>query len=132
MPGLALPVSQGGCGFDCRFAMGVPDYRIKLLKNTRDDDWQMGGLWHELTNRRQEEKTIRYAESPDKALVGDKTIIFRLIDVDMCAHMSIDDGNLTVERNLALHRASRMLNTHKLVLDSPLMVILSIKYKLLL
>ena len=109
MPGLALPVSEGGCGFDYRFAMGVPDYWIKLLKDTRDDDWHMGGLWHELTNRREEEKTISYAESHDQALVGDKTIIFRLIDADMYAHMSIDDDNLTVERGLALHKMIRFI-----------------------
>ena len=109
MPGLALPVSDGGCGFDYRFAMGVPDYWIKLLKDTRDDDWHMGGLWYELTNRRQEEKTISYAESHDQALVGDKTIIFRLIDADMYEHMSIDDDNLTVDRGLALHKMIRLI-----------------------
>ena len=109
MPGLALPVSEGGCGFDYRFAMGVPDYWIKLLKDTRDDDWHMGGLWYELTNRRQEEKTISYAESHDQALVGDKTIIFRLIDADMYGHMSIDDDNLTVDRGLALHKMIRWI-----------------------
>ena len=107
MPGLALPVSEGGCGLDYRFAMGVPDYWIKLLKDTLDDEWHMGGLWYELTNRRQEEKTISYAESHDQALVGDKTIIFRLIDADMYEHMSIDDDNLTVERGLALHKMIR-------------------------
>ena len=109
MPGLALPASDGGCGFDYRFAMGVPDYWIKLLKDIQDDKWHMGGLWHELTNRRQEEKTISYAESHDQALVGDKTIIFRLIDADMYEHMSIDDDNLTVERGLALHKMIRFI-----------------------
>jgi 1,4-alpha-glucan branching enzyme len=109
MPGLALPASDGGCGFDYRFAMGVPDYWIKLLKDTRDDEWHMGGLWHELTNRREEEKTISYAESHDQALVGDKTIIFRLIDAEMYEHMSIDDDNLTVDRGLALHKMIRLI-----------------------
>lgn len=32
-------------------------------------------------------KTISYAESHDQALVGDKTIVFRLIDADMYWHM---------------------------------------------
>jgi 1,4-alpha-glucan branching enzyme len=109
MPGLALPASEGGCGFDYRFAMGVPDYWIKLLKDVRDEDWHMGGLWYELTNRRQEEKTISYAESHDQALVGDKTIIFRLIDADMYEHMSVDDNNLAVARGLALHKMIRFI-----------------------
>jgi 1,4-alpha-glucan branching enzyme len=109
MPGLALPISEGGWGFDYRFAMGVPDYWIKMLKDTRDDDWHMGGLWHELTNRRQEEKTISYAESHDQALVGDKTIIFRLIDAHMYDHMAIGDNHLAVERGIALHKMIRLI-----------------------
>ena len=109
MPGLAMPVSEGGWGFDYRFAMGIPDYWIKLLKDTRDDHWSMGGLWHELTNRRQEEKTISYAESHDQALVGDKTLIFRLMDADMYDHMAIDDENLTVDRGIALHKIIRLV-----------------------
>ena len=51
MPGLAGPWSDGGIGFNYRFAMGVPDYWIKLTKDTRDEDWHMGGLWYELNNR---------------------------------------------------------------------------------
>jgi 1,4-alpha-glucan branching enzyme len=109
MPGLALPVTEGGYGFDYRFAMGVPDYWIKLLKDIKDDDWHMGDLLHELTNRRQEEKTISYAESHDQALVGDKTIIFRLIDADMYEHMSLGDDNLAVDRGLALHKMIRFI-----------------------
>jgi len=109
MPGLALPAADGGCGFDYRFAMGVPDYWIKLLKEVRDEDWPMGGLWYELNNRRQEEKTISYAESHDQALVGDKTIIFRLIGADMYAHMSVDDDLLAVDRGLSLHKMIRLI-----------------------
>lgn len=37
-------------------------------------------------NRRPDERTISYCESHDQALVGDKTIIFRLIDADMYWH----------------------------------------------
>jgi 1,4-alpha-glucan branching enzyme len=109
MPGLALPVSQGGCGFDYRFAMGVPDYWIKLLKETQDDYWHMGDLWHQLTNRRWEEKTISYAESHDQALVGDQTLIFRLMGDRMYGHMSIDDDNLDVTRGMALHKMIRLI-----------------------
>ncbi|MBW1898770.1 MAG: alpha amylase C-terminal domain-containing protein, partial [Deltaproteobacteria bacterium] len=109
MPGLALSSDDGGIGFDFRLAMGVPDYWIKLIKEIRDEDWPMVTLWHELTNRRHDEKTIGYAESHDQALVGDKTLIFRLIDADMYTGMCIGDENIRVDRGMALHRMIRFI-----------------------
>jgi len=109
MPGLAAPAKDGGCGFDYRFAMGVPDYWIKLIKEVPDEHWPMGRLWHELTNRRREEKTISYAESHDQALVGDQSIIFRLIGGEMYTHMRTTDESLRVERGLALHKLIRLI-----------------------
>jgi 1,4-alpha-glucan branching enzyme len=109
MPGLARPWEEGGIGFDLRFAMGVPDYWIKLTKDTRDEDWHMGGLWFELNNRRQDEKTISYAESHDQALVGDQTLIFRLVGADIYWHMAKNDANLKVERGIALHKMIRLI-----------------------
>jgi 1,4-alpha-glucan branching enzyme len=109
MPGLAMPAKTGGFGFDYRFAMGVPDYWIKLIKEVPDEHWPMGHLWHELTNRRREEKTISYAESHDQALVGDQSIIFRLIGADMYAHMHRDDTRLSVDRGVALHKMIRLI-----------------------
>ncbi|MBO4955358.1 MAG: 1,4-alpha-glucan-branching enzyme, partial [Muribaculaceae bacterium] len=73
MPGLAIPVKDGGIGFDYRMAMGIPDYWIKLLKEKKDEDWHPTSIFWELTNRRADEKTISYVESHDQALVGDKT-----------------------------------------------------------
>ncbi len=109
MPGLALPIPSGGTGFDCRFAMGVPDYWIRLLKNHQDEEWPMGRLWHELTNRRSSEKTISYAESHDQALVGDQTIAFRLMGSDMYYHMHVDDPHLHIDRGMALHKMIRLI-----------------------
>lgn len=109
MPGLCVPADQGGMGFDYRLAMGVPDYWIKLIKEVPDEHWHMGELYHELTNRRADEKTINYAESHDQALVGDKTIIFRLIDAAMYWHMNIYEGDLGVDRGIALHKLIRLL-----------------------
>ncbi len=80
MPGLAAKVEDGGYGFDYRMAMNIPDYWIKTIKEKIDEDWKPSSMFWEVTNRRQDEKTISYAESHDQALVGDKTIIFRLID----------------------------------------------------
>lgn len=108
-PGLAAPINEGGVGFDYRLSMGVPDLWIKTLKEQRDDDWNLGFLFHELTAHRSEEKTISYAESHDQALVGDKTLIFRLIDKEMYYHMSIGDDNLIVDRGIALHKLIRLL-----------------------
>ena len=109
MPGLAVAAENGGLGFDYRFAMGVPDFWIKLIKETADEHWPISHLWHELTNRRSDEKTISYAESHDQALVGDQSIIFRLIGADMYEHMHVDSQNIKVDRGLALQKMIRLL-----------------------
>jgi len=109
MPGLAMPESNGGIGFDYRFAMGIPDYWIKLIKEVPDEHWPMGHVWYELNNRRHDEKTISYAESHDQALVGDQSIIFRLIGEDMYWHMRVGDEHLRVDRGMALHKMIRLI-----------------------
>lgn len=113
-PGLAAPIEVGGVGFTHRLSMGVPDLWIKTLKEKRDEDWDLNHLYHELIAHRPEEKTISYAESHDQALVGDKTLIFRLIDKDMYDSMQIGQENLTVERGIALHKMIRLFtaSTH--------------------
>lgn len=109
MPGLAVKFEDGGIGFDYRMAMGIPDYWIKTIKERKDEDWHPTSIFWELTNRRADEKTISYCESHDQALVGDKTIIFRLIDKEMYWHMMTDDHNFTVERGMALHKMIRLV-----------------------
>lgn len=109
MPGLAANYEDGGYGFDYRMAMNIPDYWIKTIKEKKDEDWHPSSIWWETTNRRADEKTISYAESHDQALVGDKTIIFRLIDADMYWHMQKDDHNAVVERGVALHKMIRLV-----------------------
>ena len=109
MPGLAYPVKKGGYGFDYRLSMNIPDYWIKTIKEKRDEDWKPSSLFWELTNRRQDEKCISYCESHDQALVGDKTIIFRLIDADMYWHFHRDYRNGNVDRGIALHKMIRLL-----------------------
>jgi 1,4-alpha-glucan branching enzyme len=109
MPGLALPIADGGMGFDYRMAMGIPDYWIKTLKEKKDEDWHPTSIFWELTNRRADEKTISYVESHDQALVGDKTVIFRLIDKEMYWHMMVDDNDMTVARGIALHKMIRLV-----------------------
>ena len=109
MPGLAAKFEDGGMGFDYRMAMGIPDYWIKMIKEKKDEDWHPTSIFWELTNRRADEKTISYAESHDQALVGDKTIIFRLIDKEMYWHMSVFSHNYMVDRGIALHKMIRMV-----------------------
>jgi 1,4-alpha-glucan branching enzyme len=107
-PGLALPVSEGGAGFDYRFAMGIADMWIELTKDVPDEQWPIGKLWHEVTNRRRDEATISYAESHDQALVGDQTLIFRLLGPRMYDCMSVASEDLAVERGIALHKLIRL------------------------
>lgn len=109
MPGLAAKFEDGGYGFDYRMAMNIPDYWIKTIKEKIDEDWKPSSMFWEVTNRRKDEKTISYAESHDQALVGDKTIIFRLIDADMYWHMQKGDENYIVNRGIALHKMIRLL-----------------------
>ena len=109
MPGLCRPIRDGGIGFTHRLAMGIPDYWIKLLKHSRDEDWSLDELWSVLANRRYGEATIAYAESHDQALVGDKTIAFRLMDQEMYWHMARTDPNPVVERGIALHKLIRLV-----------------------
>ena len=109
MPGLAAPFNDGGYGFDYRMAMNIPDYWIKTIKELRDEDWKPSSMFWEVKNRRADEKTISYCESHDQALVGDKTIIFRLVDADMYWHFKKGDQNYTVDRGIALHKMIRLL-----------------------
>jgi len=109
MAGLAAPFSLGGIGFDFRMAMGIADHWIKWIKEKEDQQWSSGEMWYELTNKRADEKTISYAECHDQALVGDKTIIFRLIDKEMYTSMNTESSSPVVERGIALHKMIRLI-----------------------
>ena len=109
MPGLAAKFEDGGYGFNYRMAMNIPDYWIKTIKERRDEDWKPSSIFWEVKNRRADEQTISYCESHDQALVGDKTIIFRLIDADMYWHFKQGDENDMVHRGIALHKMIRLV-----------------------
>lgn len=109
LPGMCLPIREGGVGFDYRLAMGSPDMWIKLIKEQRDEDWRMWHIWAELTSRRPGEKYIGYAESHDQALVGDKTIMFRLCDSHMYHAMSKNSDDYVIDRGVALHKMIRLV-----------------------
>lgn len=109
LPGLASPINEGGMGFDYKLSMGIPDYWIKLLKEVPDEQWHVGDIYYELTNKRAEEQTISYAESHDQALVGDKTIFFRLTDKEVYTGMSVFDHSLIIDRAMALHKMIRLI-----------------------
>ena len=109
MAGLAAPFEAGGVGFDFRMAMGIADHWIKWIKELSDEQWSMGGIWWELTNKRADEHTVSYAECHDQALVGDKTIIFRLIDKEMYWSMDKGSQNAVVDRGVALHKMIRLV-----------------------
>ncbi len=109
MPGLCSPLAEGGLGFDYRLSMSIPDYWIKLLKEIPDENWPLQQIVHELTNHREEEKTIAYAESHDQALVGDKTISFHLMDKEMYWHMDKNAHNPIIDRGIALHKMIRLI-----------------------
>ena len=107
MPGLAAKFKDGGYGFDYRMAMNIPDYWIKTIKELPDEEWKPSSIFWEVKNRRSDERTISYCESHDQALVGDKTIIFRLIDAEMYWHFKKGDENDRVRRGIAVHKMIR-------------------------
>ena len=109
MPGMCLPIDIGGIGFDYRLGMGVPDFWIKTLKNTSDYDWNLGSIWYELNQRRPQEKVVGYCESHDQALVGDKTIMFRLADQEMYWKMDVFSQSDIIDRAIALHKMIRLI-----------------------
>jgi 1,4-alpha-glucan branching enzyme len=109
MPGIACSTAKGGYGFDFRLSMGVPDMWIKLVKESPDETWDMGHLIHELTQHRPEERVISYCESHDQALVGDKTLIFRMLDAEMYTGMTRSYHSFTMDRGIALHKMIRLI-----------------------
>nr|XP_048724837.1 1,4-alpha-glucan-branching enzyme isoform X1 [Caretta caretta] len=114
MPALCCPIAQGGSGFDYRLAMAIPDKWIQIIKELKDEDWNMGNIVYTLTNRRYEEKYIAYAESHDQALVGDKTLAFRLMDAEMYTNMSVlSPLTPVIDRGIQLHKMIRLI-THAL------------------
>ena len=108
MPGMCVPIEDGGIGFDYRLAMGLPDMWIKTVKELRDEQWDIGKMWGDMCLRRPGEKTVAYVESHDQALVGDKTMIFRLADAAMYTDMNKDCHNPTIDRAIALHKMIRL------------------------
>ena len=108
MPGMCLPIEDGGCGFDYRLAMGLPDMWIRTVKETQDEFWDINKMWGDMCLRRPGEGTVAYVESHDQALVGDKTMIFRLADAAMYTDMNKDCHNLVIDRAIALHKMIRL------------------------
>jgi 1,4-alpha-glucan branching enzyme len=111
MPGMCIPVEDGGIGFDYRLSMGVPDYWINTLSKMKDEDWNLDHMWHELTTRRPQEKNIGYCESHDQALVGDKTIMFWLADKEMYWSMDRDNKNPVIARAMDYHKIIRLVTS---------------------
>ncbi len=108
MPGIASPIDDCGLGFDYRMAMGVPECWFRLASKVRDEDWSVGWLWHELTNRREEERTVSYVECHDQALVGGKTFLFELMDSAIYDSMHRGVRNPATDRAVALHKMARL------------------------
>ena len=107
MPGMCLPIADGGIGFDYRLGMGLPDMWIKAVKG-QDEFWDINQMWGSMCLRRPGEKTVAYVESHDQALVGDQTMIFRLAGANMYTDMNKDCHNPVIDRAIALHKMIRL------------------------
>ncbi len=110
MPTLCRPVEEGGFGFDYRLNMSVPDKWIQLLKEYKDEQWNMGNLCFNLTNRRYNEKHVAYCESHDQSIVGDKTISMWLFDREIYYNMAASKSpTIVIDRGMALHKMIRLI-----------------------
>ena len=109
MPGICFPQEEGGIGFDYRLGMAIPDYWIRLLKEVPDEQWNIHEMWSVMTGRLPGVKTVAYAESHDQALVGDKTIAFRLMDKQMYDRMDRASQSPIIDRGMALHKMIRLM-----------------------
>ena len=108
MPGMCLPIEDGGIGFNYRLGMGLPDMWIKTVKEKSDEQWDIYQMWCDMCLRRPGEDTIAYVESHDQALVGDQTMIFRLAGANMYTDMNKDCHNPRIDRAIALHKMIRL------------------------
>ncbi|MBF0113201.1 MAG: alpha amylase C-terminal domain-containing protein, partial [Desulfamplus sp.] len=59
--------------------------------------------------RRDDEKTISYAECHEQSLVGDKTIMMHLMGKEIYSSMSIEHETITTFRGVALHKMVRLI-----------------------
>ena len=109
MPGMCIPIDDGGIGFDYRLGMAIPDFWIKQLKEVPDEQWDIWEMWSVMTNRLPGVKTVAYAESHDQALVGDKTLAFRLMDKEMYFNMDRASQSVVIDRGMALHKMIRLM-----------------------
>ena len=108
-PGLCLPLEYGGVGFDYRLAMGMPDIWIKLVKDIRQEDWNMHWLWNELNQGRPGEMSIGYVESHDQSLVGDQALLFRMAGAEMYYGMDKRYHSPSMDRAIDMHKVIRLL-----------------------
>ena len=108
MPGMCLPIEDGGIGFDYRLGMGIPDMWVRAVKEMRDEDWNIREMWNSLCLRRPGEKTVAYVESHDQALVGDQTLMFRMAGAEMYTQMGKGAHSLVIDRAMALHKMTRL------------------------
>jgi 1,4-alpha-glucan branching enzyme len=109
-PGITLKIQEGGIGFDYRLNMAIPDFWINLLKNVKDEDWDIYKMVYSYKNVRQHEKVISYCESHDQSIVGDKTIAQWLFDNEIYFGMSKSQPNTPRRfRGIALHKMIRFL-----------------------
>lgn len=109
MPGIGLPILQGGLGFDYRLGMGLPDLWDHVLKAQRDEDWNLEEIWSSMCLRRPGEKTVAYVECHDQSIVGDQAMMFRLAGASMYTDMRVDCHSLIIDRATALHKLLRLL-----------------------
>ncbi len=107
MPGLTCAAAQGGLGFTHRFAMGIPDFWAKYIRD--EQHRSMGTLWHEMTNHRIYDRTVSYVECHDQSINGKDAMIWRIMGDAMYTHMELCQQQWSVSRGMALYKLMRCI-----------------------
>nr|XP_002126483.1 1,4-alpha-glucan-branching enzyme-like isoform X1 [Ciona intestinalis] len=109
LPCITRLVSEGGLGFDYKMAMDIPEKWMKLISNTRDEDWCMEYIQNFLTNQRPGEKRIAYVENHEQNEASLMTLSRNLIGNSPMSET--EQLTISLDRGLSLYKMIRLL-TH--------------------
>uniref|UniRef100_H2Y7M0 1,4-alpha-glucan branching enzyme n=1 Tax=Ciona savignyi TaxID=51511 RepID=H2Y7M0_CIOSA len=111
-PGITRPVNEGGIGFDYKMAVEIPDKWMKMICETRDEDWSLNYIQKFLTNQRPGEKRIVYVENHEQVLLHniDRITLSRKL-IGELPMLGSSETPIELERGLSLYKMVRLL-TH--------------------
>ena len=102
-PGMCLPLEYGGVGFDYRQDEGVQALWAALIRDQRQQDWDMSRLWATLTAGRPGEMRLCSPEPRERSLMA------RMAGEALETGMGKEDKDPEVDRAADMQKAIRLL-----------------------